>query len=79
VSEAVAFALAGGRSAKGPLTPREEQVATLVAEGQTSREIAQRLRITERTAETHVEHILTKLGLRSRAQLARWVTQQQNS
>ena len=74
VSEAVSFALVDGRSVKGPLTRREEQVATLVAEGLTSREIGQRLRITERTAESHVEHILTKLGLRSRAQVASWAT-----
>ena len=74
VPEAVSYALADGRTAKGPLTPREQQVATLVAEGLTSGEIGRRLKITERTAETHVEHVLMKLGLRSRAQVASWVT-----
>ena len=74
VSEAVSFALGESRSAKGALTQREEEVATLIAEGLTSREIGRRLRITERTAETHIDHILVKLGLRSRAQIASWTT-----
>jgi predicted ATPase/DNA-binding CsgD family transcriptional regulator len=74
VSEAVSFALVDQRSTKRPLTRREEEVATLVAEGLTSREIGRRLRITERTAETHVDHILVKLDLRSRAQIASWAT-----
>jgi predicted ATPase/DNA-binding CsgD family transcriptional regulator len=78
VAEAIALALADGLTARRTLTRREEQVATLVAEGLTSREIGQRLRITERTAETHVEHILVKLGLRSRVQLATWVAQHHN-
>jgi non-specific serine/threonine protein kinase len=74
VSEAVSFALGDDRSARGALTKREDEVATLVAEGLTSREIGRRLRITERTAETHIDHILVKLGLRSRAQVASWTT-----
>jgi non-specific serine/threonine protein kinase len=57
------------------LSPREREVATLVAHGLTDREIAGALRIAERTAENHVQHILTKLGLRSRAQVARWATE----
>jgi DNA-binding CsgD family transcriptional regulator len=56
-----------------PLTPREREVALLVARGLTNREIAAALVITERTAETHVEHILGKLGFRARAQIATWV------
>jgi predicted ATPase/DNA-binding CsgD family transcriptional regulator len=56
----------------GPLTPREAQVAALVARGLTNREIAAALLVTEHTAMRHVEHILTKLGLRSRAQVAAW-------
>lgn len=56
----------------GPLTRREQEVAGLVAEGLTSREIAQRLFISERTAEGHVEQIRNKLGFRSRAQIAAW-------
>jgi predicted ATPase/DNA-binding CsgD family transcriptional regulator len=56
-----------------PLTPRETQVSELIAEGLTSQEIAMRLGITRRTAEAHAEHIMTKLGFRSRAQVAAWV------
>jgi non-specific serine/threonine protein kinase len=57
----------------GPLSPREREVAALVAQGCSNREIAQRLVITEGTARIHVEHILRKLALRSRTQLAVWV------
>ncbi|RXS66634.1 ATP-binding protein [Streptomyces sioyaensis] len=54
------------------LTRRERQVAELVAEGRTNKEIAAKLTISRRTAEGHVEHILTKLGFTSRAQIAAW-------
>ena len=64
-----------GRGA-GPLTAREQEVAALVAQGLTNRQIAEQLVITERTAETHLERIFTKLDLHSRAQLARWATEQ---
>lgn len=57
----------------GQLTSRETQVSELIAEGLTSQEIAHRLRIARRTAEAHTEHIMTKLGVRSRAQVAVWV------
>jgi DNA-binding NarL/FixJ family response regulator len=56
-----------------PLTRRETQVARLIAEGYSNREIATRLVISQRTAEGHVEHILTKLGFTSRAQIAAWI------
>ena len=52
------------------LTPREEQVAGLVAQGLTNRQIATALHLSERTAETHVQHILTKWGLARRTQIA---------
>lgn len=58
------------------LTRREREIAVLVAEGLTNREIAQRLFIAERTAEGHVEQIRNKLGFRSRAQVAAWITEQ---
>jgi len=61
-----------------PLTRRETQVARLVAEGQSNREIAARLVISQRTAEGHVEHILTKLGFTSRAQIAAWIAASQS-
>jgi non-specific serine/threonine protein kinase len=57
----------------GRLAPRERQVALLIAEGKTNREIAANLSITEGTAETHVQHILNKLGVNTRAQIAAWV------
>ena len=56
----------------GLLTPREREVAALIAQGKTNREIAIILVITERTADTHVQHILNKLGVGSRAQIAGW-------
>lgn len=56
-----------------PLTAREMQVAELVAQGRTNREIAQALTISMRTAESHVDHILTKLGLPNRTQVATWM------
>ena len=56
----------------GVLTAREREVATLIAQGKTNREIAIILVITERTADTHVQHILNKLGVGSRAQIAGW-------
>lgn len=59
----------------GPLTPREREVAELVARGLSNREIASQLFITEKTAANHIEHIMTKLNLRSRAQIAVWAVQ----
>ncbi|MBA3266589.1 MAG: response regulator transcription factor [Nocardioidaceae bacterium] len=56
------------------LTPREREVAELVAQGLTNREIAARLYLSERTAENHVQHILTKLDLRNRSQIATWIS-----
>jgi non-specific serine/threonine protein kinase len=57
------------------LTKRERQVADLVAKGLTNRQIAARLVISPRTAQGHVEHVLTKLGFTSRAQIAAWVVE----
>jgi len=61
-----------------PLTPREQEVAELVRHGLTNKEIAGKLVISQRTAETHVEHILTKLGFTSRAQIASWLMDQRS-
>jgi DNA-binding NarL/FixJ family response regulator len=59
-------------SDEAPLTPREVQVARLIAVGRSNKDIAAALVISQRTAENHVEHILTKLGFTSRAQVAAW-------
>ncbi len=59
-----------------PLSRREREVAVLVAEGLTDRQIALRLFISERTAEGHVQQIRNKLGFDNRAQVASWVTMQ---
>jgi DNA-binding CsgD family transcriptional regulator len=58
------------------LTPRETEVARLVATGATNREIAQALSIAPKTVAAHVEHILTKLGASRRAQIATWTATQ---
>ncbi len=51
------------------LTRREREVAALVAAGLSNREVAERLVISERTADAHVEHILAKLGISSRTEI----------
>jgi predicted ATPase/DNA-binding CsgD family transcriptional regulator len=57
------------------LTAREREVATLIARGLSNRQIAEELVIAERTVTNHVEHIFDKLGFRSRAQVATWITE----
>jgi non-specific serine/threonine protein kinase len=66
-------AVSGG----APLTPRELQVARLIAGGRSNKEIAAELVISQRTAENHVEHILAKLGFTSRAKIAAWAAASQ--
>jgi non-specific serine/threonine protein kinase len=85
-----AVALAAGRrtpllgTANAPgdgvrLTRRESEIAALVAEGLTNREIAERLVVAQRTAEGHVARILDKLDLTSREQVAAWVSAQRDA
>jgi DNA-binding NarL/FixJ family response regulator len=64
----------GKRTADTPggLTRREVEVAGLVARGRSNREIADEFVLSERTVETHVQHILTKLGFTSRTEIAAW-------
>ena len=80
--EAVVFALSEHTPPASPrsdhttgLTKRERQVADLVSKGLTNKAIANELVISQRTAQGHVENILTKLGFTSRAQIAAWVVE----
>ncbi|MEO5873655.1 MAG: LuxR C-terminal-related transcriptional regulator [Streptosporangiaceae bacterium] len=81
LGQAIAFALdehsaypADRAGAAQPLTRRQHQVAGLVADGLTNRQIAERLGISHHTVDTHLEHILNRLGFTSRAQIAAWAT-----
>src|SRR5262249_3232401 len=75
VLEAVARVLAGPAGAGPARTGGEVGVAGLVAAGLTNQATARRLAVAPRTAEAHVENIRRKLGVRSRAQIAAWVTE----
>ncbi|HEY1626904.1 MAG TPA: LuxR C-terminal-related transcriptional regulator [Streptosporangiaceae bacterium] len=60
-------------AALSQLTSRQRQIAWLVAEGLSNREIAERLVISKRTVDTHIDHIFGRLGVSSRMQLAAWL------
>lgn len=86
VDDIVAFALRERRPSTGarphaesPLTAREREVAHLVAQGMSSKDVAATLVISRRTVDVHVEHIFAKLGFNSRAQIATWVAHQQGT
>jgi DNA-binding CsgD family transcriptional regulator len=68
--------ISGRAPAAGALTPAEERVAALVAEGRTNREVAAALFLSERTVEGHLSHVFGKLGVRSRRELARVIQTQ---
>ena len=83
VDDGIAYALGEHPATATPssepdtlLTAREQEIAQLIADGLSNRQIANRLTISVRTAESHAQHILTKLGFRTRAQIAAWVAQQ---
>jgi predicted ATPase/DNA-binding CsgD family transcriptional regulator len=85
LDQTVAYALGEKRTHAAPadtagtqLTRREQQVAELVAQGLTNKEIAAQLVIGRRTAEGHVARIMTKLGFSTRTQLSAWIFQQKN-
>ena len=71
----VATAIGSTPAEPGPLSARELEVAALVARGLTNRQIAGELYLSERTAQNHVQHILTKLGVANRTQIAAWFNQ----
>jgi DNA-binding CsgD family transcriptional regulator len=65
----------GGDLEVSRLTPREREVAVLVARGLTNRQMAESLVLSERTVDSHVRSILSKLALTSRTQIAAWVVE----
>lgn len=67
-------AAVGMGSPLAPLSPRETDVALMIADGQSNREMAETLFLSERTVEQHTRSILRKLGLSNRAAVAAWVT-----
>lgn len=82
LEEAIAYALGDvtpspepSASRVTPLTDREREVAVLIADGRSNQEIADKLVISRRTAEGHVNRILRKLGFDSRSQVAAWAAQ----
>ena len=64
----------GSAEAIAAITTRQREVAALIGEGCTNRQIAERLVLSEGTVANHVEHILTRLGFSNRAQIAAWIT-----
>jgi DNA-binding CsgD family transcriptional regulator len=64
---------ASNRAGAGFLARREAEVARLVADGLSNKEIGARLFISEHTVDSHVRSILNKLGCNSRAQIAAWM------
>jgi non-specific serine/threonine protein kinase len=88
--EAIAFALGDaappeerarsrGEAERSVLTSRQIEVARLIAQGLSNKEVAARLTISERTVEGHVEQIRNKLGFNSRVQIAAWVVRQDSA
>jgi non-specific serine/threonine protein kinase len=81
IEQATAYASSNDEASpdSSPLSAREREVARLLARGFSNREIAQQLVISERTSEAHVAHILTKLGLSTRLQIALWASEHETA
>jgi DNA-binding NarL/FixJ family response regulator len=71
---APAPAAAPAAAGAGPLAKREAEVARLITDGLTNKQIGARLFLSERTVDSHVRSILNKLGVNSRAQIAAWMS-----
>jgi DNA-binding NarL/FixJ family response regulator len=76
--EAAAGAVGAPEPGTAPLAKREADVARLIADGFTNKQIGARLFISERTIDSHVRSILNKLGVSTRAQIAAWIASAEN-
>jgi DNA-binding NarL/FixJ family response regulator len=65
-------ALESGDDLRDPLTPREEEIVKLIAEAHTNKQIAEILKLSEKTVESHRGNVLAKLGMRDRVELVRY-------
>jgi DNA-binding CsgD family transcriptional regulator len=73
-ADAVLAAIDAAARAANPLSPRESEVAALIAQAMSNRQIAGKLVLSERTVETHVRSVLAKLGYSTRTEIAAWFT-----
>jgi DNA-binding NarL/FixJ family response regulator len=62
----------GEEAPRDPLTPREQDVVKLIAEAYTNKQIAEILKVSEKTVESHRGNVLAKLGMRDRVELVRY-------